>query len=140
MRTITYTSAAKELFSAERLEALLDKSFQANQRWQVTGMLLYNAGTFMQTIEGPPEAIEQLFKNICRDNTHHHLIKVLDEEIEERHFGEWNMGFIDGAKLENNLVGYSHFLSSPPMAESFRRSNSDAKKLLASFHTSMRRA
>lgn len=103
----------------------------------MTGMLLYNAGTFMQTIEGPPNAIERLFQNICRDNTHHHLIKVLDEEIKERQFGEWHMGFIDGAKLDTVPLGYTNFLSHPPMAESFRQSNSDAKKLLASFQSSM---
>jgi len=138
MRTITYTSAAKELFSQERLTALLDLAYNANKKHGVTGMLLYNSGTFMQTIEGPDVAIGQLFQNICRDPSHHHLIKVLDEEIDERHFPEWHMGFIDGQKLQAKPMGYTDFLSSPPTADSFRRSNSDAKKLLASFRDTMR--
>ena len=133
MRSITYTSAARETFSTERLNALLDICLRENAKWQITGMLLYHAGNFIQTIEGPPGHVEQLYKNICADQAHHHVIKVLDEEVDERHFGDWTMGFIDGATVKAELAGFTNFLRSPPTAEDFRRSSSDAKKMLASF-------
>ena len=47
-----YVSSAVDLFSDEELLKLLDVSRKNNQALDVTGMLLYKGGNFMQFLEG----------------------------------------------------------------------------------------
>ena len=41
-----------------------------NSRKGVTGALLFNSGYFAQVLEGPREAVEQIFEKIQRDDRH----------------------------------------------------------------------
>jgi hypothetical protein len=64
-----------------------------NTNHQVSGILLYSSGVVMQYIEGTPEKIDTLFSNIVKDIRHHSFIKLLEEEIDNKIFKDWNMKF-----------------------------------------------
>ncbi|MBL4678841.1 MAG: BLUF domain-containing protein [Mucilaginibacter sp.] len=93
MLCIVYISAAVNLLTDEDLKELLVQSQAGNQKFNVTGLLLYYKGVFMQLIEGGEDDIRQLFENIENDPRHTAVIKLAEEKIEERSFGDWAMAF-----------------------------------------------
>lgn len=134
MITITYVSSAIQLFNTSELHMLLQKSREANLKHGITGMLLYNAGSFMQAIEGPDAAIKQLYLNIQRDKTHHMVTTLVEQQISERAFPEWSMGFNDLTALGRPSVeGFTHFLQDWRDRDEYSHSASYAKKLLQTF-------
>ena len=114
MIRIVYVSAARRLMSESELDGLLADSRVRNGQREVTGMLLYKDGSFMQAIEGAEETIETLFDRIARDPRHGSVRRLTSETIEQRMFGDWTMAFrrFDGARTP----GHSRFLEEPLVA------------------------
>ena len=56
-------------------------------------MLLYKDGNFMQALEGPDDAVRALFATIRSDERHRGVILLLEQQIEQRSFSDWTMGF-----------------------------------------------
>ena len=111
---IVYTSTATEPLGRTELMELLKGSVQRNTRAGITGLLLYNDGTFMQTLEGEEEVVIKLFAKISRNPRHHRVIPLIHEPIERRNFSNSAMAFrdLDAPELRN-LPGYSEFLNTP---------------------------
>jgi hypothetical protein len=89
-----YCSAATQtpLGSAE-LESLLAECRLNNSRADVTGILLYQSGSFFQVLEGEPATVEALFEKISLDKRHHQTKKIIFEPLDARSFAAWTMGF-----------------------------------------------
>lgn len=111
---IVYTSTASVSFSRVELMALLKGSFERNTRAGITGLLLYQDGSFMQVLEGEEPVVKALFAKICRDPRHHSIIPLIREQIEERNFPGSAMAFrdLDASELREQ-PGYSDFLNKP---------------------------
>lgn len=90
---VAYVSSAAHLFNEEELERLLRAARQANEAEQVTGVLLYDDGSFFQYIEGPPEGVDRIYQRIKASREHHGLIQLLRAPIADRNFESWRMGF-----------------------------------------------
>ncbi len=139
MKSITYVSSAKRLFTGSELVALLDKSRVSNLKHGVTGMLVYSAGSFMQAIEGGEDDIDRLYANIRRDSSHQLITTLIEQKTEERAFADWSMGFHDLTNTDlPRIAGYTDFLKRPENGD-FKDSDSFAKQLLATFRNNMRR-
>jgi hypothetical protein len=111
---VVYTSTAAESFSRAELVELLKGSVQRNTRAGITGLLLYQDGTFMQALEGEEAAVIALFAKISRDPRHHHVIPLIHGPIQQRNFPNSVMAFRDLNTTElRNLPGYSEFLNTP---------------------------
>lgn len=109
--SIVYASAAIQKFSETELVDLLKISRENNIRHDITGLLLYKDGNFIQAIEGPEEAVVQLYQKIQEDSRHHHIITLGRQPIPERQFPDWSMGFRNINNLpEEELDGFSRFL------------------------------
>lgn len=109
---LIYVSSAVELFTQQQLNNLLTLARDENKKHEITGLLLYKDGDFMQVIEGKETDIDQLFDNIIRDKTHSGVIRLLKEPIEQRNFSNWSMGF---KNLSSEYIdGFSDFLSATP--------------------------
>ncbi len=93
MIRIIYSSAATAPFSERELEELLQKSRLNNLAADITGMLLYKDGNFMQTLEGPAIAVQTLLGKIKSDSRHSDVTTLMEGPILERSFGNWSMGF-----------------------------------------------
>ena len=93
LRRVVYGSTAVSSFDEAELEALLHDARERNEARGISGILLYAERAFLQVLEGPPEAVESLVRNIVSDDRHTGVSVLLDEEIEERDFPDWNMGY-----------------------------------------------
>jgi hypothetical protein len=131
---IVYTSTASKSFGRAELVELLKRSIQRNTRAGITGMLLYKDGGFMQVLEGEESVVVPLFSKICRDPRHHHVIPLIHEPIEQRHFPNSAMAFRDLDSAEfRDLPGYSEFMNTPLNGELHAMDVPKSKRLLLLF-------
>ncbi|MCB9957723.1 MAG: BLUF domain-containing protein [Rhodospirillaceae bacterium] len=93
-----YFSSAKKLMDQPDLEFLLGQARRNNTEQDLTGLLLYNEGCFVQYFEGPPAAVTDLISRLHSDQRHHNMIRMTEGAVEDRSFPEWSMGFatVDG--------------------------------------------
>jgi len=93
LHALLYVSSAAHLLAPAEIEHLLDRARARNVREQVTGVLLYSHGNFMQYIEGPAAGIATVYQAIKADRLHHGIIELMREPIAEREFADWTMAF-----------------------------------------------
>jgi hypothetical protein len=93
MYQLVYVSTASWPMSHGELNAILDISRANNRRLNVTGMLLHIDQGFLQVLEGPKEAVLEIFHNIERDMRHIGVRILVQKESDERLFTDWNMGY-----------------------------------------------
>lgn len=91
--SLVYTSTASQPFRETALAELLATCRRLNAARDVTGMLLYREGRFIQILEGARSAVEGLVDVIRRDGRHHDLRVLLEEQIPARRFANWTMGY-----------------------------------------------
>ncbi|NIJ07573.1 methanogenic corrinoid protein MtbC1 [Sphingomonas vulcanisoli] len=93
--SITYRSEAVRPPSVSELQQLVAASRARNRSVGITGMLLHDGGRFLQTLEGPPEAVDQIWSSIQQDRRHG-AIEVLSQHIiPARLFSEWDLRLYD---------------------------------------------
>lgn len=93
---LVYTSSASDRYvDRSGLEDILKSARKNNALNGVTGLLLFRDGSFVQFLEGPVEAVEEIFDRIQEDDRHRGVIVVLRRPIEHRDFRDWKMGFRD---------------------------------------------
>lgn len=98
---LVYLSNAFPLdFPQSELERILASARRRNAELDVTGVLLYHKGTFLQMLEGPPDAVRHLFGDIIHDDPRHRaVVHCWEQPIAARSFPEWRMGYVDGGAL-----------------------------------------
>ena len=84
---------------ADALLSLLEAARSKNQRLNLTGALLYQAGVFAQVLEGPQYWVEQVFGLIQLDDRNSEVTVALRGPEAERDFPKWSMAFADGEKI-----------------------------------------
>lgn len=92
MLSLTYLSSTVDTFTKEQLEALVRSARAKNEGLGITGMMLYSGSTFLQTLEGPDEAVDALFTLIDADPRHRDVFILRREQIDTRRFTAWFMG------------------------------------------------
>jgi hypothetical protein len=99
---VAYASAACAPFLGEALGNLLIGARRNNARRQLTGMLLYHQDSFFQVLEGPRAAVTGVYDQISADPRHTKIIKLIEEDIEQRSFADWTMGL---GRVERDELG-----------------------------------
>jgi hypothetical protein len=92
VRLMYVSTSNGELGDAE-LDAILASSVRHNTEQDVTGMLLYCGGNFMQVLEGWRAAVEETYARLSQDPRHRGLILLGTDPIGVRDFASWRMGF-----------------------------------------------
>lgn len=93
-RQLVYTSQATGTVSEALCDEILDVSRRNNVRDEVTGFLISSPnGTFIQTLEGPPDGVARVLERIGQDPRHCSLTIILDHEVPTRDFSNWKMGY-----------------------------------------------
>lgn len=93
MYHLIYTSYAIEPFDEPKLIELLKKARENNRLLDITGMLLYVNGKFMQVLEGKRQTVKDLYSHISNDVRHKRVTTLLEGESPNRIFDRWSMGF-----------------------------------------------
>jgi hypothetical protein len=107
-----YASSAAPEFREHEIPDLLLKARSANEKRDITGMLLYIGGSFFQLLEGEATEVDSLYAKIGRDIRHTRVTKIIREPILERDFTGWTMGFSTVDPMEaGKLVGENDFFN-----------------------------
>lgn len=100
---ITYFSVATRPFRPQELDELLVKARSNNAAVGVTGMLLYHDRNFLQTLEGPKEAVDAVYSRILCDQRHCSVVTAVRDDTDKRLFGDWAMGWANPSMLSEGL-------------------------------------
>ena len=103
---LMYASRAAESVDADALSAILRKSKENNAAAGVTGVLCFcfNAGIFVQVLEGGRNAVSRIYNRIAQDPRHREVVLLSYEEIGERSFSSWSMGQVNMNRLNPALL------------------------------------
>lgn len=134
MIALVYVSFATHDMTDDELRDLLTVARQRNEAKNITGMLLYRDGFFIQALEGDEMAVMTVYNKIQRDKRHKNVLTVCKEWISERSFGAWSMGYNPiSDEMVHSLPGFSEYLNDPHNIDFFARNPSHATQLLDSF-------
>ena len=137
---LVYVSSSYGLMKKTDLDELLRKARENNVRDNITGMLLYKDGSFMQAMEGEEANVARLHDKILMDSRHRSIITLLRGTLKERQFSEWSMAFTNIDSLsQTERDGFSPFLNEAFTADYFGENPHSALKLLLSFKKNLRR-
>jgi hypothetical protein len=107
MKNIVYVSTSVKLMHENQLLDILHNSRLHNAALNISGVLLYSDGTFIQVLEGKDTVIDALYTRIKADQRHKNIITLIDGPITEKSFGQWLMGFaVTESKKTEKLLGY----------------------------------
>jgi Sensors of blue-light using FAD len=113
---------------------VVDTAVRNNTHDGVTGMMLYADGNIVQVLEGEKEAVERTFRKILTDPRHRGVEVLVEQEILERDFSHWSMGYqhINAAQLAGSPLLQNMFRADRKAIESRVRPG-EALTLLKSF-------
>jgi len=103
--SLVYVSSGTRQMDDSEILDILRASRNKNARLQITGMLLYKDGNFLQVLEGREEALSELMGYIERDNRHRGVITLLKKPLAQRQFPDWSMAFKNLSKLSPEDLG-----------------------------------
>jgi hypothetical protein len=131
---LVYLSSLTDVKFESEIPKILEASIRRNKESNITGMLLYCAGNFIQVLEGESEAVVETFKRICEDKRHHNILEILREPITYRDFSEWSMGFNHlTEKTLKAFPKYAHLFNYQPGDNSIIAGSGIALELLRDF-------
>ncbi len=93
MYHLVYTSHATNPFTEMSLLQLLDQSRVFNKQHDISGILLYLQGKFIQVLEGDKQEVNDLYARIEKDRRHKKVTRVIEGNAPDRIFKGWSMGF-----------------------------------------------
>lgn len=103
---VIYASAAVRKLPPEELAEILAVARERNSAEEISGLLVYHDGSFLQVLEGPEERVDALVAKIKKDPRHHKFKLLLRDRIAGKEFEEWNMGFADTSGATRDMEGF----------------------------------
>nr|WP_249661132.1 BLUF domain-containing protein [Variovorax sp. PCZ-1] len=74
--------------------SILKQAQVHNARAGISGVLLFNTRFFMQLLEGPELAVDQLYSRIEQDKRHVGIKLISRQTIKQRAFQHWSMALV----------------------------------------------
>ena len=90
---IIYASRTCRSLDQGEIIDILRKSQAKNQKNKISGLLLYCNGQFLQLIEGPEKAVNELFDTISNDSRHNGIEIIHKTNVESMVMPTWAMGY-----------------------------------------------
>jgi len=129
-----YLSTATEPMTEEDIEQILATSRRNNTPAEITGLLVYHDGHFLQVIEGPKEAVTDCVARIKQDPRHDAIFRLSSGPAAQRAFADWRMGFARpedlDAEVRHAVVSLYEFARPESPARSDDR---DVRRAIRSF-------
>ena len=121
---LIYASTASEKMTLETVRSMAAESHKNNLGKDITGLLLYFRGYFIQVLEGEQEHINALYLKISGDSRHRDLRILNYCQIAYKNFNDWAMRCViykPGHKASEIIDEY--FPGSDPYDISLERAN-----------------
>lgn len=131
---LVYVSTASAGLRNDDVSDIVATAQRDNQRFNITGLLLFNGVNFMQVLEGSRERVLALYAKLHKDGRHSGLIALAQLDIKARSFDNWSMRFIK----TNNAGGHVERLaagSGLTAADLPSNLPENVKQMLSSFTT-----
>lgn len=112
LKTICYISDSCQHESLDALKTLYSKARKNNIKNNITGILIYDNRNFLQVLEGNQESVVETFKRISLDSRHKNIFEIINTNIEQRIFEDYNFGFtiVNNSNELNKLYEYLDWL------------------------------
>ncbi|MCB9305318.1 MAG: BLUF domain-containing protein [Lewinellaceae bacterium] len=106
---LIYRSRANRYFTDDDLIELLKQCRSNNAEQNITGLLLYGHGSFIQLLEGDEAAVRDLYHHRISQDARHRELAVLHRTFApKRLFKDWSMAFrpMDATRIRS-VSGYT---------------------------------
>lgn len=106
---IIYASAATDSLTSQDIDDILEVSRRRNKAAELSGMLLFADGGFIQVLEGEKGPLEAAYARILDDPRHTGVQELYRGVAPARQFPDWSMGYhlLDKASLPAGVVDLS---------------------------------
>lgn len=95
-KRITYVSRFSKPMDERELRSLGEAAAEKNKKNDITGFLMVSGGLFYQVLEGPDDAVDEIYGAIAADDRHTDLLLLRSEEdVSLRLFPNWSMKTIN---------------------------------------------
>ncbi len=112
--TLIYGSHAVGETKASDVIDILKVARKINKELEITGVLLYNKGWWLQVLEGNFSAVTSLFfDHIQKDKRHTNVTLLVLERTTERHFANWDMGFYSTQDEQDSNLSWTDLDTHP---------------------------
>ncbi|MCZ4319205.1 BLUF domain-containing protein [Aequorivita viscosa] len=92
--TVCYISNAISLWENGQLQDFFESVVKRNNALDISGLLLYHEGTFVQVLEGDQITVDSLFSAVKSDTRHNQLTVMMEREIKHRIFKNYRTSSI----------------------------------------------
>lgn len=93
LHRLVYTSVPTPVVDDREIAAILQSARANNREAGITGFLAFNAGTFLQVIEGPGQSLSKCLARLMLDPRHRDIELLAYDPIDARAFPDWGMGY-----------------------------------------------
>lgn len=101
---LLYVSRLSKRCGPDEMRAIQQVSRENNLTSGVTGALCYSARGFLQCLEGPAAAVNEIYRRIARDDRNENVTLLDYTGIEQRDFGQWSMAFIRDDEIDSRIL------------------------------------
>ena len=130
---LVYQSTATQHLTEGELLALLEQSRANNARLQISGMLLYHGGHFLQLLEGSETEVRDRYAIIAQDDRHKRVSLVMTGPNAGRDFPDWTMGFRNLGPEQTPAEGWTDFLESTELPSTLTAATGYVRNVFLAF-------
>jgi len=124
---LIYSSAATERMPKSKLYKILLGARSRNESLDVTGLLLFVNGVFLQILEGERDVVSALMKKISSDPRHSSVKVIQETDVEKRTFPSWRMAYVTPSTKE--LANWAGLRSTTTLEETLEMLHSDPSRV-----------
>jgi hypothetical protein len=126
--TLIYGSHAVGETKPSDVMDILKVARKINKELEITGVLLYNKGWWLQVLEGSFSAVTSLFfDHIQKDKRHTNVTLLVLDPTTQRHFANWDMGFYSTQDEQDSNLSWTD-LDTHPAGELIKQKLSNSQE------------
>ncbi len=134
---LIYASTVTGACDPEDIERILDVARRDNPAADITGLLCFTTDFFLQSLEGPRGAVNDLYCRIARDRRHSRPVLLEYTETAARLFEDWSMAYLSPtADVQEVLRQYA----GPAGFDPYRLDGATAFSLITDLATALQRS
>jgi len=148
VKCIAYISKVSDSHSGivlpKGMAEIFSHARKRNSELDITGILSFKRGHYIQVLEGSAGAVDDVFAKIKNDARHTNVNVILDEPISERFFGTWSMRLLQSLNKDLAFLTFfdnfnSKFVALSPEKQQllklfYSNGESRSKKVLGLMH------
>lgn len=100
---LIYCSAVTNELNMREVEQIISTAKENNSKDEVTGLLCFNRKFFLQCLEGSRTNVNKIYHSILNDPRHNKIVLLEYDEIAQREFPNWAMGYVPESDLTKPL-------------------------------------